>query len=231
VCGDDIVFASRGLPVDGFETVVEFFGARKLPLAEDSPKDENSSDRGATMMIAIKVVLLVFATPDRGAGMDVSSAALAVAVRVNVGVTVLTGAGAFVKFSVGVGAAGLLDEEVEELEDEDEDEEEAVLEDDDAEEEEEAEEEAAVEEALVVDTEEVEEDEDVAEELAKVALEDEALETVGIAPAPATWPKSGRPRSGNGERFFIRRFMLRLVWSRLRRGTSWASVKERRRDK
>jgi len=204
---------------------LESFHLRKIVQRTKTPPTE-----AATIMIAIKVVLLVFATPDRGAGMDVSSAALAVAVCVNVGVTVLTGAGAFVKFSVGVGAAGLLDEEVEELE-EDEAEDEAVLEDDDAEEEEEAKEEAAVEEALVVDTEEVEEDEDVAEELAEVALEDEALLTVGIAPAPATWPKSGRPRSGNGERFFMRRFMLRLAWSRLRRGTSWASVKERRRDK
>jgi hypothetical protein len=43
--GDDTVFAAGGLPIDWVKTLVELLGAGKLPLAEDGPKDGDTSDR------------------------------------------------------------------------------------------------------------------------------------------------------------------------------------------
>jgi hypothetical protein len=44
--GDDTVFAAGGLPIDWVKTLVELLGAGKLPLAEDGPKDSDTTDRG-----------------------------------------------------------------------------------------------------------------------------------------------------------------------------------------
>jgi hypothetical protein len=134
---------------------------------------------------------------------------------VKVGVTVLTlaPAGALVRLRVGAAAAAVadvLEEEPVELE---EDAEEDVEEEEDAEAEEDAELDAALDEE---DEALVEDEEGVAEELAEAELTGTELDTEGIAPASATWPRSGIPRSGNGERFFIKRFMFKLAWSRLR---------------
>jgi len=185
---------------------LESFHLRKMVQRMKTPPTD-----AAAAIMTVKVVLLVFARAAWGAGTEVSSAALAVAVWVKVGTTVLIlPPGALVRLRVGA-AAAVLDEEAEldEEEDAEEDEEDAA---------EEAEEEEAELDAL--DDEAVVEDEDdVGDELAEVALTD-AEDTVGIEPASATWPRSGKPRSGNGERFFIKRFMFTLAWSRLRRGTS-----------
>jgi len=166
----------------------------------------------ATAMRTVRVVLLVFATPDKGAGAEVSCAASTERVRVTVlGTTVLTPVGEPVKLrvsEVSAAAVELADAEVETEEELD-----AV---------EEAEEEAESE--LVDNAEEAEEEpEVVADETEEVVLDDTVLDSVGIAPAPATGPISGKPRPwGRGERFLINRFMLRLAWSRWRIGRSWA---------
>jgi hypothetical protein len=53
------------------------------------------------------------------------------------------------------------------------------------------------------------------------------LESVGMPAAPATGAGTIGSPSGNGERFFMRRFMF--PWSRRWRGTSWASTAVARR--
>lgn len=165
----------------------------------------------ATAMRTVRVVLLVFATPDKGAGAEVSCAASTERVRVTVlGMTVLTLVGEAVKLrasEVSAGAVELADVVVEAEEELD-----AV---------EEAEEEAESE--LVEDAEEAEEESEVVvDETEEVVEDDTVLERVGIAPAPATAPRPpGKLRSwGRGERFLIKRFMFRLAWSRWRIGRS-----------
>jgi len=45
VRGNAIVLASGWLPINGVEALIELLGARELPLAEDSPKNGNTSNR------------------------------------------------------------------------------------------------------------------------------------------------------------------------------------------
>jgi len=44
--GESTIGRRRGLEVDGVQALVEFLGTAELPLAEDSPNNAHSADRG-----------------------------------------------------------------------------------------------------------------------------------------------------------------------------------------
>lgn len=78
VNGEDTVVGSGLLPVDGAQTLVKLLGAGELPLAEDSPHDSNTSQRGSHSDESCQSFALAFVvlggSRERGCGSINSSA-------------------------------------------------------------------------------------------------------------------------------------------------------------